>query len=559
MKLYTLLFINLFIFAIFAFSQENYLYISDIEVSSKNKKGKKWDSLLGKPDIILHVDIWQENRWTNVFVSKKYQDSVKIDEVLETQVSILLDQKIRMTLFDIDMSNNDLIGQYEFTVSKTTILGKKQNVDFDNVKKLVYYTLPYSHKNNKSLYKNFSEISLLKKKKEKQQKIIQRQKQEIQRLKKKLESIDRVINQVIEELGIGDEDIYKNISKYKAEQKKLAKQEKLEKMTKERKKTWQKILQITRSLKLSKNELEQMRSNFDRKRRPTNYKKIVTADKCSECHRKETAQWKKTPHYKTKWMPLRANAKQISKKLGLMGSIKRSGRCVKCHFTQQEQRGKPKAVSGVSCESCHGEGKDWLYIHNNFDIPRKKRLESAAKKGMGNTLDIYNIAQKCYACHSVLDEELVNKGGHRAGSRNFEFVSWSQGMERHNFVRSRNAQNAETTKQRLRVMFVVGAMLDLEYALRGIAKATQKGIYFTNAMERAKIGYRRLVALQNKADIHEISELLKLFKKLSLRPGNHEQLLAGANLIILKAKKFTKNHDGSKLESLDAIIPKNYK
>ncbi|BBM86844.1 hypothetical protein [Candidatus Uabimicrobium amorphum] len=204
MKLYTLLFINLFIFAIFAFSQETYLYISDIEVSSKNEKGKKWDSLLGKPDIVLHVDIWQENRWTNVFVSKKYQDSVKIDEVLETQISILLDQKIRITLFDIDIHSNDLIGQYEFTVSKTTISGKKQNVGFDTVKKLVYYTLPYSHKNNKNLYKNFSEISLLKKEIDEQQKITKRHEQEIQKLKKRLDSLDGVIGEILEELGIED-------------------------------------------------------------------------------------------------------------------------------------------------------------------------------------------------------------------------------------------------------------------------------------------------------------------------------------------------------------------
>ncbi len=44
---------------------------------------------------------------------------------------------------------------------------------------------------------------------------------------------------------------------------------------------------------------------------------------------------------------------------------------------------------------------------------------------------IYDLAKTCYGCHVVPQEDLVNKGGHRAGSA-FELVSWSQGEVLHN-------------------------------------------------------------------------------------------------------------------------------
>ena len=66
-------------------------------------------------------------------------------------------------------------------------------------------------------------------------------------------------------------------------------------------------------------------------------------------------------------------------------------------------------------------------------------------------------------------------GGHLAGSQDFELVAWSQGMVRHNFVRTGGTANGAPSPAELRVMYVVGVMADLEYSLRAVAAATRKG------------------------------------------------------------------------------------
>ncbi|BBM87823.1 cytochrome c554 [Candidatus Uabimicrobium amorphum] len=309
---------------------------------------------------------------------------------------------------------------------------------------------------------------------------------------------------------------------------------------------------------LRTSQLEEIKKINAIKNKPVDYKKIVTANKCGECHKQEKQVWQKTPHYKTyNDMSKKPRAKGIFKKLGLKGSIKRSGRCSKCHFTQQHTGRKVKAVMGVSCESCHGAGKDWLLIHNDKTRPKDERRKEAMSLGMNNPVDIYLIAQNCYGCHSVPDEELVNIGGHKAGSA-FELVSWSQGMVRHNFVRANNSANAKSSPERIRVMFVTGLMLDLEYALRGLLKVTKPGKYYDTMFKKVDKTYKILKAANGKSGgVKEIQELLTLFSKLNMK--NRKHLEAGANLVTLKAREFTKNHTGDKLASLDAFIPKNYK
>ena len=61
---------------------------------------------------------------------------------------------------------------------------------------------------------------------------------------------------------------------------------------------------------------------------------------------------------------------------------------------------------------------------------------------MNNPHNIYLIARQCYDCHTVPNERLVNVGGHLAGSQDFELVAWSQGMVRHNFLRTGGTTNA---------------------------------------------------------------------------------------------------------------------
>lgn len=320
----------------------------------------------------------------------------------------------------------------------------------------------------------------------------------------------------------------------------------------------QKIKSKIASLLLKPEDKEILEKIHNNKQLKTNFQKILTANKCADCHKNEVKVWKGTPHHTTfNTLHKRKNAKIIQAKLKLKGGLKRSGVCVQCHYTQKNVRGKPKAISGVSCESCHGAAKDWVDSHSNKNIPKMERRKSTIPRGMNNPDDIYLIAQNCYQCHSIPNEDLINIGGHQPG-RPFEFVRWSQGTMRHNFVRTDNKKNAKTGKKRLRIMFVTGAMLDLEYSIRGLSLATKRAKYYYIMRMRANTAFARLLKIQKiTKGIPEVNELLALFKSLNFQ--NRLDLQKAADYITLKAQKFTKNNDDSKLVALDSVLPKKEK
>jgi len=77
---------------------------------------------------------------------------------------------------------------------------------------------------------------------------------------------------------------------------------------------------------------------------------------------------------------------------------------------------------------------------------------------------------------------LVNTGGH-AGGRPRELVSWSQGEVRHRFLSG--TKNKKNSQERKRMLYLVGRVVDLEYRLRGRAKATKKATYGVAMAKRA--------------------------------------------------------------------------
>jgi hypothetical protein len=105
------------------------------------------------------------------------------------------------------------------------------------------------------------------------------------------------------------------------------------------------------------------------------------------------------------------------------------------------------------------------------------RLAQSTELGMRNTQNVYLIARSCYECHTIPHEQLVNVGGHPATSAEFELVAWSQGTVRHNFLRTGGVENAESTPEKLRLLYLVGLIADLEFSSRATAIATEKNAY----------------------------------------------------------------------------------
>ncbi len=293
---------------------------------------------------------------------------------------------------------------------------------------------------------------------------------------------------------------------------------------------------------------------------------------CVKCHASEVQVWRNTPHAKTfDELHRRPEAKQIAAKLGLR-SIKHDGRCVACHYTQQSPHAGQAAhvIAGVSCESCHGAAKGWLDIHNDYGGPnmtrlsespahRTQRLSASIRAGMRNPANVYLVAQSCLRCHTTADEQLVNVGGHSAGSLDFEFVSWSQGTIRHNFVRSDGKANAVSSPERLRVMFVAGMIAELEASLRATAVATQKATFGMTVAQRASRASKRLQSVAAKVDEPILQQILQVVGGVSLKLNNQAQLTAAADKIATLGYRFAATNNGSNLTSLDQYVPKGRK
>ena len=294
--------------------------------------------------------------------------------------------------------------------------------------------------------------------------------------------------------------------------------------------------------------------------------KVNTAETCAKCHSNEVQTWKQTPHFQTfEQLSRNPEAKQICSNLGLR-SVKRSDVCIDCHFTTKEIDGRVKAIAGVSCESCHGASVDWLSIHNDYGGPlatkedetpehRAMRLDESTSLGMRNTRDLYLIASSCYQCHTVPNERLVNVGGHNAGSDDFELVRWSQGMVRHNFLRTDGEYNAQSSSSRLRVMYIVGLIADLEFSTRATANATEKTTYGLKVANRAAKAAVKLYEAQQKIENAFVQSALEAFSGAELRINNRASLLAVADQIQVAGRQFAMSSDGSELAAIDRFLP----
>ncbi|MBT5559715.1 MAG: hypothetical protein HOJ88_07460 [Proteobacteria bacterium] len=286
-------------------------------------------------------------------------------------------------------------------------------------------------------------------------------------------------------------------------------------------------------------------------------------DACGECHKDTVNAWKASHHSTTfADMPRTDEARVIADKMGIK-RIKSESDCLTCHFSVAMQESVATPIAGISCESCHGAGAEWIDVHSDFggkdataesEAPehRAERYAASEAAGMIRPSNLYALTENCYSCHTVPNEELVNVGGHTAGS-NFELVRWTQGEVRHNVWYSE--ENTEADLPRRRVMYVLGKMIDLEYALRGVAEATQKADYAVEMAKRAKRALAFLNQIDESIDVPELSEIISIGSTAKLSLNNSEALQAAAANVKVQAQKFATSHDGSDLSAIDASLP----
>jgi len=286
---------------------------------------------------------------------------------------------------------------------------------------------------------------------------------------------------------------------------------------------------------------------------------VMGPNACAQCHKNEIAAWQQT-HHSTQFTNLYRlpKAQEIAQKMGVR-LINRDSLCMTCHYTVQADAnagGQPSAIAGVSCESCHGAAKSWINLHNNLKIP--DHLSQAAAAGMTLPTDYYGLAANCFSCHTVPQEKLVNVGGHVAGSA-LELVSWSQGEVRHNFLLpggKSGDSNATSPQNTLRMLYVMGRILDLEYGLRGTAKATENANYGKALAYRTYNARKSLQAINDAVHLSDLGAIITASgSDADLKVNNAAVLNAAADRVSGLAKAFAKAHDGSDLAAVDALIP----
>jgi hypothetical protein len=292
--------------------------------------------------------------------------------------------------------------------------------------------------------------------------------------------------------------------------------------------------------------------------------KIVGPNACGECHKQEVEAWKGSHHFKTfRDMPRRKEADEIAEKMGVR-RIRSESLCLTCHYTVQEKENRRQPIAGISCESCHSPAEDWIKVHSQFSGKTEKtetkaeaeaRLKLADSKGMIRPSALYQLAKNCFSCHVVPQEDLVNKGGHPAGSA-FELVSWSQGEVRHNTWHSKGKENVPASAARKRMLYLVGLGVELETGIRAVSHATARRLYAFAMAKRVDRARKQLGAAAKAApNVPEIAKMVEYAYSAGLKLNNERFLTAAADGVSKLLASITEKYDGSTMAGLDNLIP----
>jgi hypothetical protein len=302
-------------------------------------------------------------------------------------------------------------------------------------------------------------------------------------------------------------------------------------------------------------------------------------DVCRDCHGAAFKATRASMHATSfDSLPRARSARQIAERLGL-GDMREEAMCQSCHISvgaeedlsASDEGGdvapepKPKAVGAVQCESCHGPAKGWADIHwryNGARIPadqedpahKVERLRQIDEAGMIRAARGDLLAARCLSCHIVADERLVNMGGHPAAS-NFEFVRWSQGEVRHNFGTDEGDENHATPRDRLRLMFVVGGVVDLALAVRALTRATTRALYAETLAGRARMAASRVVDLSETLKLPELDAIVEVMSTARLRMNSPASMGRLADDIAAQAKALAERYDGSTFAAVDQLLP----
>ena len=123
----------------------------------------------------------------------------------------------------------------------------------------------------------------------------------------------------------------------------------------------------------------------------------VGVKSCKMCHKTEKSgnqfgKWQEGPHAKAFEVLASPDAKDVAKKLGI-DDPQKSGKCLMCHstaynWTETVQNAELPVDEGVSCESCHGPGKNY------------KSMSTMKNKDQAKAAGLLDAKTSCVLCHN---------------------------------------------------------------------------------------------------------------------------------------------------------------
>ena len=153
-------------------------------------------------------------------------------------------------------------------------------------------------------------------------------------------------------------------------------------------------------------------------------REFVGPGKCTDCHdHKDEKEWsekrdgdgKGKQHLNALNQLSDAKAETYAKAVGVADIYDTKSSCVRCHATVV----RGSADFGVSCESCHGAGKDYLKPHQE-----KGAYQASLALGLNDTVKKPDAWLKiCVSCHVLGDDPgdaALIKAGHASGA-DFDF------------------------------------------------------------------------------------------------------------------------------------------
>lgn len=300
----------------------------------------------------------------------------------------------------------------------------------------------------------------------------------------------------------------------------------------------------------------------------------VGPERCGECHKKEYKTWLLSSHstlLTDGYDPdVTDEVEEIVEELDLF-DIENDGTCDGCHYNFYRDALNELEITATDCETCHGPGAGWVDVHSSFgerdgaqvssaadEAPEhlSQRISESLSRGWRSpTHSAVDLIDQCFACHLGPDEEIVNEGGHVAGSR-IELVSWLSGEIRHNFQRTGQTENGPLSPERRRVYHVIGRALDVEHGIRGLTEAYSEGDFLSGLQERITRSLAELKKVRAEIDVAEVAEIIRVAETIPLEPGGGSRTKAtsAANRIHRQIERFVRKYDGSQLAAIDPLI-----